>query len=50
MDISNTHRNLFAVIDRANDAHQRPIDEGVMLMGHINLINARSDAYYIRPL
>jgi len=50
MDILNTQRNLFAVIDRANDTHQKPIDEKVMLMGHIDLINARSDANYIRPL
>jgi len=46
MDISNTQRNLFAVIDRAFDTYQKPIDEGVMLMGHIDLITARSNANF----
>jgi len=50
MNISNDQQNLFAVIDRAYDTYQKPVDEGVMLMGHIDLINARSDANCIRPL
>jgi len=36
-DISNTQRNLFAVIDRAYNTYQKPIENGVMSMGHINL-------------
>jgi len=50
MDISNTQQNLFAVIDRAYDTYQKPIEDGVMSMGHIDLIKARSNANYIRPL
>jgi len=46
MDISNTQRNLFGVIDRGYDTYQRPIEKGVMEMGHINLIQARSSANY----
>jgi len=46
MDIANTHRNLFGVIDRAYETYQRPIEKGVMDMGHINLIQARSSANY----
>ena len=46
MDISNTHQHLFSVIDRAYDTYQKPIQKGVMAMGHINLIEARSSANY----
>jgi hypothetical protein len=46
----NNQQNLFAVIDRSYETNQRPIDERVMHMGHINLIQERSDANYIRPL
>jgi len=46
MDISNNQRNLFAVIDRAYKTHEKPIEDGLMLMGHINLIQARSNANY----
>jgi len=46
MDISNTQRNLFAVIDRTYQTYQKPIDDGVMLMNYTGLIQARSSANY----
>ena len=30
MDISNTQRNLFSVIDCTYDTYQKPIEKGVM--------------------
>ena len=50
MDISNTQRNLFAVIDRAYNKHAKPIEDGVMLMNYTDLIHASSNANYICPL
>jgi len=46
MDISNTQQNLFSVIDRSYNAYQKPIENGVSSMGHINLIQARSNANF----
>jgi len=49
MDISNTHQNLFGVIDRSymNDGVSgKPIDHGNMLMGHVDLIKSRSNANF----
>jgi hypothetical protein len=46
MDISNTQQNLFNTIDRAYNAYQKPIEKGVSSMGHINLIQARSNANF----
>jgi len=46
MDISNTQKNLFAVIDRTYQTYQKPIDDGVMLMNYTGLIQARSSANY----
>jgi hypothetical protein len=44
MDISNTQQNLFNSIDRVYNAYQKPIEEGISSMGHINLIQSRSYA------
>ena len=46
MDISNTHQNLFGVIDRTYMTHAKPIQKGVMSMNYTGLIHARSNANY----
>jgi len=46
MDISNVQRNLFAAIECSYNTYQKLIDDGVMLMGHIDLMKSRSNVNY----